>query len=398
MRLAGGTTVRLLAVTASAVLLNAYFADHQDAAEMLSRTISAASPTPVPVTTAASATPFTLPAASSGPSPTPEVADSIRLLFTGDMLPSDALRERAGRNAGGQGFDFMPMLAEVAPIVGAADWAICHQETPVSADNVGLSGYPRFNAPFELAEDQRAIGFDACSTASNHTVDLGLAGIEATLGTLDRVGLEHTGSARSQAEDAQLTIYDVQGVNVGHLSYTYGLNGLPSPAPWAANLIDPAAIRVDAALLKQAGADVVVVSLHFGTELVQQPSSYQDQVVDEVMQAPEIDLIVGHHAHVVQPIERLPDGRWVIFGLGNFLAEQGASGSNPPPLHRDGVMVEVTFGLTYDGSYDIARVGYVPVFVDAPSDVVRIAPDFSRRRTESALYARGAPLVDLTPG
>lgn len=368
----------LVTATATAVLVTACSAVLQDAPEESPGTTVAIVP---PATTTA----------------TSEVAESIRLLFTGDMLPSDELRDQAGRNAGGRGFDFMPMLAEVAPIVAAADWAVCHQETPVSDDNVGLAGYPLFNAPYELAEDQQTIGFDACSTASNHTVDLGLDGIEATLGTLDRVGIQHTGSARSQQEYAQPAIYDVLGVLVGHLSYTYALNGLPSPAPWAVNLIDPPTIRADAARLKQSGADVVVVSLHFGNELDQDPSSYQEQVVDEIMQAPEVDLIVGHHAHVVQPVERLPDGRWVIYGLGNFLAQQTVYSGDPTPTHRDGVMVEVTFAVATDGSYDIEQVGYVPTFVDAPSDVIRIAPDFSRERTETALNDRGAPLVDLTP-
>lgn len=338
------------------------------------------------------------PPETTSTTPTPELAESIRLLFTGDMLPSDVLIEQAGRYAEGQGYDFMPMFEEVAPIVEAADWAVCHQETPLSDDNIGLAGWPRFNAPRELADDQKAIGFDACSTASNHTVDYGMDGIEATLGNLDRVGIEHTGAARTEAEHNEPAIYDVLGVDVGHLSYTYSLNGLPLPAPWAANLIDPPTIRADAAALKQAGVDIVVVSLHFGNELDQEPSGYQEEVVDEVMQAPEIDLIVGHHAHVVQPIERLPDGRWVIYGLGNFLAQQAVYSDDPTPPHRDGVMVEVTFGLAADDSYDITQVGYVPVFVDAPSDVIRIAPDFSRERTETALNARDAPLVDLTPG
>lgn len=382
----------LVAATATAVLVTACSAILDDG-----------DPATSPGTTATSATSAvrqerpTTPS-TSPTSPTTAAAESIRLLFTGDMLPSDDLQAQAGRYAGGRGFDFMPMLAEVAPIVEDADWAICHQETPVSDDNVGLAGYPRFNAPRELAEAQRAIGFDACSTASNHTVDLGMDGIEATLGTLDRVGIAHTGSARSQVEYAEPTIYDVRGVRVGHAAYTFALNGLPSPAAWAVNLIDPPTIRADAARLKQAGADIVVVSLHFGNELDQAPSSYQEQVVDEIMQSPEVDLIVGHHAHVVQPIEREADGRWVIFGLGNFLAQQSVYESDLTPTHRDGVMVEVTFTQAADGQYAVEQVGYVPTFVDAPSDVIRIAPDFSRARTEAALFARDAPLVDLTPG
>ena len=328
---------------------------------------------------------------------TPSPASSIELLFTGDMLPSDDLQGQAARDAGGDGYDFMPMLAEVAPIVAAADWSICHQETPVSDDDVGLAGYPRFNAPFELARAEAAVGYDACSTASNHSVDLGMAGITATLDTLDRVGIAHTGSARTAAEEARPDLYDVRGVLVAHLAYTFSLNGLPSPAPWAVNLIDPARIRADAAAATAAGAQIVVVSLHFGEEKVQTPSAYQEQVVDAVMQSPDVDLVVGHHAHVVQPIERRADGRWVIFGLGNFLAQQEVSASDPTPPHRDGVIVKVTFGRATDGSYKVSQVGYVPTFVDAPSDVVRLAPDFSRTRTERSLFARGAPLVDLTP-
>ena len=379
----------LIAAAATAVLVTACSAALVETPDAAPGTTSAAPTTGTSATTG-SPSPVT-------PSTTP-ATESIRLLFTGDMLPSDALIEQAGRYADGQGYDFIPMLAEVAPIVAAADWAVCHQETPLSDDNVGLAGYPRFNAPLELADDQQAIGFDACSTASNHTVDYGLDGIEATLGNLDRVGIEHTGSARSRQEYDEPAIYDVLGVAVGHLSYTYALNGLPSPAPWAVNLIDPPAIREDAARLKQSGADIVVVSLHFGNELDQEPSSYQEQVAGEVMQATEIDLIVGHHAHVVQPIERLPDGRWVIYGLGNFLAQQSVYSSDPTPPHRDGAMIEVTFGLSGDGGYDVTQVGYVPTFVDAPSAVIRVAPDFSRERTEAALNSRGAPLVDLTPG
>ncbi|MBA3249929.1 MAG: CapA family protein [Geodermatophilaceae bacterium] len=351
-------------------------------------------PPPAPSTTSTAGTP---PATTSAAPTTEPPPEPITLLFTGDMLPSDDLQAQAGRNAGGQGFDFGPMLANVAPLITAADWAICHQETPLSDDNVGLAGYPQFNAPFQLAEAERAAGYDACSTASNHTVDLGMDGIVATLGTLDRAGIRHAGSARSAAEHAQPTVYDVRGVSIGHLSYTYALNGLPSPAPWAVNLIDPGQIRADAATVTAAGAEFVVVSLHFGDEHISTPSAYQEQVVDAVLESPDVDLVVGHHAHVVQPIERRPDGRWVLFGLGNFLAQQAVYGADLTPPHRDGVIVEVSVAAAPDGTYGVVQVGYVPTFVAAPSDVIQIAPPFSRARTEAALLSRDAPLVDLTP-
>jgi hypothetical protein len=350
-------------------------------------------PAPTPVATTRSPSPAAAPTSPAAP------ADpAVTLAFSGDMLVSDELRAQAARDAGGSGFDFTPMLAEVAPVVRAADWAVCHQETPISADNRNLSGYPTFSAPYQLAEAEKAAGYDACTTASNHTVDKGLAGITGTLDTFDRVGIRHVGSARSAAEAARWTIYRVRGIPIGHLAYAYGLNGFTAPTPWSVNLIDPARIRADAAAIRRAGARFVVVSLHFGTEKDQTPSAYQREVVDAVLRSSDVDLVVGHHAHVVQPVQRRPDGRWVIFGLGNLLAQQALMpGEGTTPPHRDGVIVRVTVTKGADGRYVVRRVGYVPTFVQAPQDVVRLAPPFSRSRTSAVLRSMRAPITDDTP-
>jgi poly-gamma-glutamate synthesis protein (capsule biosynthesis protein) len=354
-----------------------------------------------PAVATTGAVPPASPAATT--SPPAAAPPRITLAFTGDMLVSDELRAQAARNAvggaGSRAFDFGPMLREVAPVISSADWAVCHQETPISADNSVLSGWPSFSAPYQLAEAERAAGFDACTTASNHTVDRGAAGVKSTLDTFDRVGIRHTGSARSAAEAGKLTRYDVSGVRIGHSSYTYGTNGISPPTRWAVNLIDPARIRADAARLRAAGADFVVVSLHFGDEKVHEPSAYQRDVVDQVLRSPDVDLVIGHHAHVVQPIQRRKDGRWVVFGLGNLLAQQALMpGEGTAPPHRDGVVVLVDIAPGPSGRYAVRRMGYVPTFVDAPSDVVRLAPPRSRQRTARILTSLGAPLTDLTPG
>lgn len=325
------------------------------------------------------------------------LAQPVTLLFTGDMLISDDLRARAERLAGGDGFDFRPMFAEVAPIIRSADWAVCHQETPISADNTALAGWPAFNAPRQLAEAERAAGYDACTTASNHTVDRGAAGVRSTLDTFDRVGIRHVGSARTEAEARRWTIYHVGGLRIGHLAYTYGLNGIEPPTAWAVNLIDPARIRADARSIRRAGAQFVVVSLHFGTEKVAEPSAYQRSVVDQVMAGREVDLVVGHHAHVVQPVQRRPDGRWILYGLGNFLAAQVVQAPDPTPPHRDGVIVTVRIARDRQGVPVVTQVAYVPTFVDLAAGRIRLAPAFSRRRTAEVLTRYRAPLVDATP-
>jgi Bacterial capsule synthesis protein PGA_cap len=351
------------------------------------------SPTSAPVPTTSRAA-----APSPAATPAPTAAPGITLAFSGDMLVSDELRAQAGRDAGGAGFDFTPMLREVAPVIRAADWAVCHQETPISADNSQLSGYPAFSAPYQLATAEKAAGYDACTTASNHTVDKGPGGIKSTLDTFDKVGIRHVGSARSAAEARKFTIYTVRGVHIGHLAYAYGLNGIPAPTPWAVNLIDPARIRADAAAIRAAGAQFVVVSLHFGTEKDQTPTAYQREVADAVLRSPDVDLIIGHHAHVVQPIQRRPDGRWVVFGLGNLLAQQALMpGEGTAPPHRDGVIVRVTIAPGPSGRYAVRRVGYVPTFVQAPQDVVELAPPMSRARTSAVIRSMGAPVTDDTP-
>ena len=131
------------------------------------------------------------------------------------------------------------MLAPIEPWVGEADLAICHLEGALDPQNAGLSYYPLFNAPHEVADALAAAGYDACSTAGNHTLDHGFTGVSDTLDILDAAGIRHAGSARTP-EERLPSLYEVNGVTVGHISYTYGTNGIPAPSdkPWAVNLID----------------------------------------------------------------------------------------------------------------------------------------------------------------
>src|SRR5690606_4026793 len=123
-----------------------------------------------------------------------------------------------------------------------------------------------------------------------------------------------------------------------HLSYSYGFNGFRVPAdePWRANLIDPERIVAEAQREREAGADLVLVSLHFGTEYRTAPSSYQRDVAAAVTAAGAVDLVIGHHAHVVQPVD-VVNGTPVVYGLGNLLSNMHQ------PERRDGVLVRVQF-------------------------------------------------------
>jgi poly-gamma-glutamate capsule biosynthesis protein CapA/YwtB (metallophosphatase superfamily) len=233
---------------------------------------------------------------------------SFTITAGGDILIHRTIAQIADANAPGAGvYDFTPMLLPIEPWVGEADLAICHLEGALDPANTGLSYYPLFNAPHEVADALAAVGYDACSTAGNHTLDHGFTGVADTLAVLDAAGIHHAGSARSP-EESLPSLYEVNGVTVGHLSYTYGTNGLPLPEdkPWAVNLIgDGDGILEDARWARQHGAEFVVVSMHWGTEYQTAPTAEQVRLAERLLSSPDIDLILGCHVHVVQPIGRV---------------------------------------------------------------------------------------------
>jgi len=255
---------------------------------------------------------------------------TFTLLASGDILPHSMIIDRAAADAGGTGYDFRPMLKGAAPAVSGADLAICHMETVYGQDGGPYTGYPSFKSPPQVATALRATGFDSCSTASNHSLDDGVQGIGRTLDALDRAGIAHAGSARSAEEASRPTLLRAgKGKNaakVAHLAYTYGTNDIPLPAeqPWAVNLIDKDRIVADARRARKAGADVVVVSLHWGTEWQDAPDDLQLGLGRELTASrtggrPDIDLILGTHAHVPQAYEKV-NGTWIVYGMGDQVA------------------------------------------------------------------------------
>lgn len=361
---------------------------------------------------------------SSAPSPvrtTPAAAPqpvpprSFTVVAGGDILIHPALSDQAAADAragGAGGYDYAPLLAGIRPVVSAADLAICHLETPLAPPGGPFSGYPTFSAPPQIAAALARTGYDACSTASNHTLDKGYNGVRRTLDALDAAGIRHTGSARSAAEAGTPAIYDVNGVRIGHLSYTYGFNGLSLPAgqPWLGNRIDPAAILAAARASRKAGAEVVIVSLHWGTEYQHEPTQEQTDLAATLVRDPAVDLILGHHAHVVQPFERVGT-KWVAYGMGNQVARH----SEPRGVTEEGAMARFRFTLGPDRRWQVTEARFVPTLVDlgppirlrdvqaALADPATPAATRTRltqalNRTQQIVFSRGADRTGLTPG
>jgi poly-gamma-glutamate capsule biosynthesis protein CapA/YwtB (metallophosphatase superfamily) len=214
-------------------------------------------------------------------------------------------------------------------------------------------------------------------------LDRGPAGVRSTLDALDAAGIRHTGSARSAEEARTPHIIDVNGVKVGHVSFTFGFNGLrePSGMPWLANELNVNDALAAARAAKEAGAEVVIASLHWGIEFQAEPTAQQRAIAHRLLADEAIDLIVGHHAHVVQPFEQIA-GKWVAYGLGNLVAQH----AQPRDTSEEGVIARFRFGKGDDGRWRVDRVDYVPTLIDLgpPVRVLDLtALPNSQRKTEA---------------
>ncbi|WP_345151969.1 CapA family protein [Arthrobacter ginkgonis] len=264
-------------------------------------------------------------------------ADCVDVVVTGDVLLHPALWEQAKRDGGGS-YDFRPLLSGLRPFLVEAELAVCNLETPLAPQGGPYSGYPSFTVPPQIAPALKATGYDACTTASNHTVDAGTAGVERTLDTLDDAGLAHTGSYRSSAAAARPLIVDAGGARIAIVAATYGLNGLRADTAWRVDLIETRRLVAKARQARAAGADIVLAALHDGVEYSSTPSARQVQVSRALAESGEFDFVYGHHTHSVLPLEKHA-GVWIAYGLGNSVAAHATDLA----VNREGLTVKLRF-------------------------------------------------------
>lgn len=294
-------------------------------------------------------------------------AETITVAVSGDLLVHEAVARQARAYAGGTGYDFRPMFRRARPLIAGADLAICHVETPLTAKTPRF--FPIFTAPLELAPAIRRAGFDACSTASNHALDQGPDGILQTLRALDRAGVRHAGTARSAREALRPLVLETRsGVRVALLSYAQATNGqVPDPA-WRVDQVgtDAQPILAAARRAQEAGAQVVIVNVHWGEELRREPTA--DQVA------------------LARPL--------VLYGEGNLLSGQAeAKEFGLPADTQDGLIGLLRIRVPAQGRATLERIDYAPVYVDhadyviVPVGVDRSLPEYaaSWARTVGAL-------------
>jgi poly-gamma-glutamate synthesis protein (capsule biosynthesis protein) len=295
--------------------------------------------------------------------PAPE--STLTVAASGDFLIHTPVAARALTLGGGSTYDFAPLFDRVKSHIADADLALCHVETPLVPGPV--MGYPSFRTPPALARSIKKVGWDACSTASNHTLDAGQYGIGTTLRALDRAGIPHSGSSRSPAERRRITTLDVKGHKVAFLSYTSISNGQAIPHTWSVNWAGPAPILRDARRARAQGADMVIVNLHWGAEYVHAVTPEQAELADQLTKSPAIDAIVGQHVHVVQPIRKV-NGKPVVFGEGNLVSNQTAACC--PAASQYGLIALMDFFVPPGERPRVRRIRYVPTWVSQPDYTV----------------------------
>jgi poly-gamma-glutamate capsule biosynthesis protein CapA/YwtB (metallophosphatase superfamily) len=252
------------------------------------------------------------------------IITSAKLVAIGDILLHQSVYKDAATPEGA--YNFSPMFEKVRPFIENADLAVANQETMIGGVELGLSSYPIFNSPFEIADALKETGIDIVTIANNHSMDKGETGIQNAIDHWNHIGMPYTGAFKSKEDREVIRTVTKNGINFSFLSYTYGTNGLPVPEdkPYLVNLIDLDLIKQDVEKARMV-SDVVVVSMHWGNEYESLPNQGQIDLANK-LSGMGVDIIIGHHPHVLQPMDWIERGdgskTFVMYSLGNFLSAQ----------------------------------------------------------------------------
>lgn len=254
------------------------------------------------------------------------VNSKVTLVAVGDNLIHNTLIT-AGEQEDGS-LDYTSLYANIKPEIEKADIAVIDQETILGGSSFEYTGYPLFNSPWEIGDAAIDAGFDIFNCATNHTMDMGWAGIEKELEYFSgKENVVALGINEDERDYNSITYYEKNSITFALLNYTFGTNGIPLPEdkPWCVNLLDKDKVTAD---IKEAreNADVVIVFPHWGTENSHDVSDYQKEYT-QLFSDLGVDIVIGCHPHVLQPVEWVTNestGKKMIvyYSLGNFISHQ----------------------------------------------------------------------------
>jgi len=284
----------------------------------------------------------------------------------GDIMCHNSQYKDAYNSSTGT-YDFSYVFEDIKTYISEADIAIGNLETTFAGKAKGYSNYPRFNTPEQLAYNLKDFGIDVVSTANNHSMDTNFDGIVSTLNYLDDAEISHVGTNATAEAQNEILVKDVNGIKVAFLAFTYGTNGIPVPSSksFAVNMISDDFILQQISLAKEQEPDLICANMHWGYEYHTKQSAEQERLAN-LLFTNGVDVILGSHPHVLQPMEKrtitLEDGStkdcFVVFSLGNFMSGQTY------PNTRNSVILNMNFtkhGET--GKTTIDSVSYVPIYM-----------------------------------
>lgn len=285
---------------------------------------------------------------------------TVKMAVVGDIMVHDYQYEEAYNAATGE-YNFMHNFQDVKKYFAGNDLVIGNLELTFGGTDRPYASFPCFNTPDSFLDAVKDAGFDLLTTANNHSMDTGKAGLLRTLDKLDEYGIEHFGTYRSQEERDTIFYKEVNGLKFAFLSYTYGTNGIPVPDEYLVNLIDGGQMVDD---IKEArkNADVVVVLPHMGNEYETEPRDIFVSWADEMFAA-GADIVLASHPHVLQRMEYRKvnhgDGEhdgFIIYSLGNFISSQ-----TTPPRNAS-IVLHLTVEKVGNAPANVTEVSFVPIW------------------------------------
>lgn len=287
------------------------------------------------------------------------VVKEVTMAVVGDIMVHDYQYEEAYDPATGT-YDFMHNFQDVKRYFEGYDFVIGNLELTFGGPDKEYASFPCFNTPDSFLDAVKDAGFNLLTTANNHSMDTGEAGLKRTIAQLDAYDIDHVGTYASQ--EARDTIYtkEVNGINFAFVSATYGTNGIPVPEDYLVNHIDDA-LMADITKAQEL-ADVVVVLPHMGNEYETVPNDIFVEWADSMFAA-GADIVLASHPHVLQRMEYrqvdhgdgIHDG-FIIYSLGNFISSQ-----TTPPRNAS-IVLHLTVEQVADNPAEVKEVSFVPIW------------------------------------
>lgn len=301
--------------------------------------------------------------------------DTIWISAVGDLMCHGAQLSDATRYGG---YNFSHMFNVIAPFIDYADLTFGNFETVTAGADKNFTGYPAFNTPDEFAYALKNAGFDVLTTANNHCLDRGFAGIQRTIEVLNQCGALQTGTAASEEQSDEVLVINEKGIRLAVLAYTFGTNGInpPSGKEYCVNYINLKKMKDDVNSAKNLGVDKILVFIHWGNEYERTPNLNQTKIADELFNM-GVDIIFGSHPHVIQPMETrtITDDNgnqkkvFIIYSMGNFISNQRKRYTDNGVLVRLQLIKNNKTGISV-----INSINYIPTYVSTEGNSFLVIP------------------------